>query len=333
MSETQKLLEPFDLHDLHLSNRVAMAPMTRARSGTDRLANEIMADYYQQRATAGLLITEATTISAQANGWRESPGIYTDAMESGWKVVVDTVHEAGGSIFIQLWHCGRASHPSFHNGEQHVAPSAIAINEPYIHTPNGKESHETPRALEADELPGIVEDYRRAAVRAKAAGFDGIEIHSANGYLLDTFLQSKTNHRGDAYGGSIENRYRFLDEVVTAVCGVWPSTRVGVRLSPNGAFNDMGSPDYREQFSYVASQLNNHHLAYLHIMDGLAFGFHNLGQPMTLDDFRKLFSGPIIGNCGLGCAPTGNQEAENILRAVNACRRTANRRWKRSRDS
>ncbi len=199
---------------------------------------------------------------------------------------------------MQFWHCGRASHSSFHGGRAAVAPSAIAINGDYIHTPKGKEAYETPRTLETGELPGIVEDYRRAAERAKRAGFDGVEVHAANGYLLDEFLQSKTNHRTDQYGGSIENRYRLLDEVVAAVSTIWPSQRIGVRLSPNGVFNDMGSPDYREQFSYVARQLDRLNLAYLHVMDGLAFGFHELGEPMTLSEFRLCFHGPLMGNCG-----------------------------------
>lgn len=292
------LFEPFDLYGLALRNRIVMAPMTRSRAGKERMPNALMAEYYAQRAAAGLIITEATTISEQANGWNESPGIYTDAMADGWRQVVDAAHAEGGAIFLQLWHCGRASHSSFHNGEPAVAPSAIKLNGDYIHTPKGKEPYETPRALETSELAGVVADYRRAAERAMHAGFDGIEVHSANGYLLDEFLQSKTNHRDDAYGGSIENRYRLLDEVVTAVCDVWPDHRVGVRLSPNGNFNDMGSPDFREQFSFVAEQLDRHKLAYLHVMDGLAFGFHKLGEPMTLSDFRDVFHGTLMGNCG-----------------------------------
>lgn len=272
--------------------------MTRARAGKERVPNEIMAQYYAQRASAGLVITEATTISEQANGWNESPGIYTDEMVEGWRHVVDRVHESGGTIFLQLWHCGRASHSSFHNGEPAVAPSAIKINGDYIHTPKGKEDYETPRALETEEIPGIVADYRAAAARAREVGFDGVEIHSANGYLLDEFLQSKTNHREDQYGGSVEKRFQMLKEVVEAVLEELPANRVGVRLAPNGAFNDMGSPDYREQFTYAAEQLDAYGLAYLHVMDGLAFGFHELGEPMTLADFRSVFSGPLMGNCG-----------------------------------
>ena len=298
MTSSPKLLETFDLQGLQLKNRIVLAPMTRARAGKDRIPNALMAKYYAQRSTAGLLLTEATTISPKANGWNESPGIYTDEMEVGWKQTTQAVHDAGGFVFLQLWHCGRASHPSFHGGDKHVAPSAIAIDGEYIHTPDGKQPYETPRALEAEEIPGIVRDYRRAAERAKASGFDGVEIHSANGYLLDTFLQSRTNRRTDIYGGSVENRYRLLGEVVRAVAEVWPASRIGVRLSPNGAFNDMGSPDYRQQFTFVAQQLDSFGLAYLHVMDGLAFGFHELGEPMTLEEFRSVFRGPIMGNCG-----------------------------------
>jgi 2,4-dienoyl-CoA reductase-like NADH-dependent reductase (Old Yellow Enzyme family) len=293
-----KLLQPFTLHDLSLRNRVAMAPMTRARAGEERIPNTLMAEYYAQRASAGLVITEATVVSEQGIGWLHSPGIYTDEMVAGWKLVTDAIHGEGGTVFLQLWHCGRASHSSFHNGAPPVAPSAIKLNGDYIHTPDGKQPYETPRALETGEIPLIVADYRRAAERAKDAGFDGIEVHSANGYLLDEFLQSKTNHRTDRYGGSIENRYRMLDEVVSAVTEVWPANRVGVRLAPNGAFNDMGSPDFREQFSHAARQLDRFGLAYLHVMDGLAFGFHELGDPMTLTEFRDLFHGPLMGNCG-----------------------------------
>jgi N-ethylmaleimide reductase len=308
--EPRSLLDEFELHDFKLKNRVVMAPMTRARAGEKRIPNALMAEYYAQRASAGLIITEATTISEQANGWVQSPGIYTNEQTDGWRLVVDALHKKGTPVFLQLWHCGRASHSSFHGGEPAVAPSAIKINEEYIHTPEGKQPHETPRALETDEIPAIVEDYRKAAERAREAGFDGVEIHSANGYLLDEFLQSKTNHRTDAYGGSIENRFRILGEVVEAVSTVWPSNRVGVRLSPNGSFNDMGSPDYREQFTYVIRQLNRFGLAYLHVLDGLAFGFHKLGEPMTLAELRGLVHGPLMGNCGYTL-----ETAEQAIRA------------------
>ncbi len=292
------LMETFQLQDLTLQNRIALAPMTRARAGESRVANELMAEYYAQRSSAGLVITEATTISEQANGWVNSPGIYTDEMVEGWKLTTTAVHEKGGTVFLQLWHTGRASHSDFHDGEPMVAPSAIKIEGDGVHTPSGKKPYEIPRALETAEIPLIVEDYRKAAERAMAAGFDGIEVHSANGYLLDEFLQSKTNHRTDEYGGSIEKRFRILDEVIQAVTSVFPANRVGVRLAPNGAFNDMGSPDFREQFTYVAKELSGRGLAYLHVMDGLAFGFHELGEQMTLSEFRAVFDGPLMGNCG-----------------------------------
>jgi len=293
-----KLLQPFQLGDLALPNRVVMAPLTRGRAGKDRIPNALMAEYYVQRASAGLIIAEATTISAQANGWLESPGVYTDAMQEGWQGVTSAVHAAGGRIFLQLWHMGRASHSDFHGGSPPVSASAVKIAGDGIYTPLGKKPYETPRALETWEIVNVVADYRRAAARARSAGFDGVEIHAANGYLIDQFLQSKTNHRTDDYGGSIEKRARLLREVVEAVSAEWPAGRVGVRISPNGVFNDMGSPNFREQFAYVATMLDRMKLAYLHVVDGLAFGFHKLGEPMTLAEFRSVFHGPLMGNCG-----------------------------------
>ena len=293
------LLSSFDLRGLRLKNRVVMAPLTRSRAGEERLPNVLMAEYYAQRASAGLIVTEATVISKQGIGWLNSPGIYSTEQGEAWKQVVAAVQGNGGKIFLQLWHCGRASHSSFHEAEGlPVAPSAIRLDGDDIHTPAGKQPHEIPRALETEEIPLIVEDYRLAAGRAKRAGFDGIEIHGANGYLIDQFLQSGTNHRTDLYGGSLENRFRFLDEVVRAVLTVWPAGRVGVHLSPNGNFNDMGSPDFRETFLYAANRLSHYQLGYLHVVDGLAFGFHQLGTPMTLAEFRTVFTGPLIGNCG-----------------------------------
>ncbi|MGK7904536.1 MAG: alkene reductase [Hormoscilla sp.] len=291
------LLSPFDLGGLPLKNRVVMAPLTRSRAGVERMPNALMAEYYAQRATAGLIITEAAAISKQANGLLNTPGIYSDELAVAWKQIVDAVHAQGTLIFLQLWHCGRASHRSFQeNGQLPVAPSAIKLNEEYIHTPIGKQPCQTPRALKTEEIPLIVEDFRQAAVLAKRAGFDGVEIHAANGYLIDQFLQSKTNHRTDIYGGSLENRYRFLKEVVESVLTVWSANRVGVRLSPNGNFKDMGSPDFRETFLYAAKQLDPYGLAYLHLVDGLD-NFHELGEPMTLAEFRSVFTGPLMGSC------------------------------------
>ena len=275
-----------------------MAPLTRARSGKDRVPNELMVEYYTQRASAGMIIAEATTISTQGIGWVDSPGIYNDAQVAGWKSITSALRAAGTPVILQLWHCGRASHSSFHGGQPAVSASALKIQGNTIHTPRGKEPYETPRALDTGGIAAVVEDYRRAAERAREAGFDGVEIHAANGYLLDQFLQSRTNQRTDGYGGSVENRYRILKEVVEAVLTVWPAGRVGVRLSPNGDFNDMGSPDFRETFTYAATQLNAYQLGYLHVVDGLAFGFHEQGEPMTLAEFRAVFSGPVMGNCG-----------------------------------
>lgn len=298
MTDTQHLLTPLDLKGLPLDNRVVLAPLTRARAGEERLANALMAEYYAQRSGAGLVITEATVVSAQGNGWINSPGIYTDAQGEAWRQVVDAVHAKGSKIFLQLWHCGRASHSDFHGGDLPVSASAIRLEGDGIHTPLGKKEHEVPRALETHELSGVVADYVAATERAKAAGFDGVEVHSANGYLLDQFLQSKTNQRTDAYGGSLDNRFRLLREVLEGVTAVIGADRVGVRLSPNGVFNDMGSPDYRDIFTHAATQLDAFGLAYLHVVDGLAFGFHKLGEPMVLEDFRKVFTGTLMGNCG-----------------------------------
>ena len=298
-STSPHLLSPVQLGDLSLPNRVVLAPLTRSRAGESRIPNDLMATYYSQRASAGLIISEATVISTQAIGWSNSPGIYNEEQIQGWKKVVEAIHAKGGRIFLQLWHMGRASHSSFQpNGELPVAPSAIAIQGDSIHTPIGKMPYEVPRALETDEIPSIVEDYRQAAEGAKKAGFDGVEIHGANGYLIDQFLQSKTNQRSDRYGGSKENRFQFLKEVTEAILTVWDAQRVGVRLAPNGVFNDMGSTDYRESFLYYAQQLSDYGLGYLHVMDGLAFGFHNLGTPMTLAEFRGVFKQTLIGNCG-----------------------------------
>ena len=299
MSRDSSLLTPYLLNDvLELNNRVVMAPLTRARAGSLRIPTDLMAEYYRQRASAGLIISEATVISEQGIGWIDSPGIYNDEQVQGWKKVVNAVHQEGGKIFMQLWHCGRASHSHFHKGELPVAPSAIKLNGEFIQTPSGKQLYETPHALTVEEIKQIVCDYQAAAKHAMHAGFDGVEVHAANGYLIDQFLQSKTNERTDDYGGDIKKRCRFLGEVLSAVISEVPANKVGVRIAPNGVFNDMGSPDYRETFIHVAERLDKFSLAYLHVMDGLAFGFHDLGEPMTLNDFREVYSGTVMGNCG-----------------------------------
>jgi len=298
-NDAQQLLTPFTLDGLPLRNRVVLAPLTRARAGVERTANALMAEYYVQRAGAGLLIAEATAVSEQALGWVNSPGIYTDAQTAGWRIVTEAVHARGTPIFLQLWHCGRASHSSFRMDRSlPVSASAVKLNGDYIHTPEGKQPYETPRALRLEEIPAVIEDYRRAAQRAREADFDGIELHAANGYLIDQFLQSRTNQRTDGYGGSIENRFRFLRELVETMLTMWPPGRVAVRLSPNGVFNDMGSPDYHEQFLHAARQLARYGLGYLHVVDGLASGFHGLGEPVTLPEVRRVYDRTLMGNCG-----------------------------------
>ena len=308
--KTSILFEPLSIGNLHLKNRIALAPMTRGRAGSERVPNDLMAEYYYQRSSAGLLITEATVISKQGIGWIDSPGIFTEEMVAGWRKVTNRVKATGTPFFLQLWHCGRASHSDFHNGELPVSASAIKLNGDYIHTPLGKKPYETPRALSVDEIKAIVNDYRTAATYAKEAGFSGVEVHGANGYLINQFLDSKTNHRADQYGGSLENRFRFFKEVLKAVLEVWAPEQVAARISPNGVFNDMGGHDFRENYLYVASELENLNLGYLHIMDGLTFGFHEQGEPMTLSEFRPIYKGIIIGNCGYTKEASENRIAE-----------------------
>ncbi|MBU4117218.1 MAG: alkene reductase [Proteobacteria bacterium] len=296
--KTSRLFEPISIGNLHFKNRIAMAPMTRSRAGAERVANELMAEHYFQRSSAGLLITEATVVSPQGIGWHDTPGIYTEEMVAGWRKITDTIKPTGAHMFLQLWHCGRASHSDFHDGELPVSASAVQLNGDSIHTPLGKKPYEIPRALTVAEIKATVEDFRRAAINAKAAGFSGVEVHGANGYLINQFLDSKTNLRADQYGGSLENRFRFFREVLEAVLEVWPAEQVGARISPNGVFNDMGSEDFRETYLYAAKELNTFKLGYIHIMDGLAFGFHNKGEPMTLAEFRPIIQSRIIANCG-----------------------------------
>jgi N-ethylmaleimide reductase len=312
-SNTQPLLTEYTLGDLKLKNRMVLAPMTRARCEVDRVPLDRHVKYYVQRSTAGLIITEGTHPSPQAIGWANSPGIYNDAQKEGWTKVTKAVHDAGSVIFCQLWHCGRASHPDFlPEGMHPVAPSAIAIGEDSgftAHTPSGKKPYPVPHALTVEEIAGVVDDFKTAAQRCKDAGFDGVEIHDANGYLLDEFLQSKTNKREDQYGGSLENRTRLMREVVEAVLTVFPANRIGVRFSPNGNFNDMGSEDNREAVLYAAKILNDLDIGFIHIMDGLAFGFHKIGEPMTSQELRPVFKNTIIANCGY-TRETGNESLE-----------------------
>ncbi len=292
------LFEPFTIGDFELKNRIILAPMTRGRAGHERVPNKLMAKYYEQRSSAGLLITEATVISQKGIGWIDSPGIFSNHMVEGWRLITQKIKPTGTPVFMQLWHCGRVSHSDFHDGEPPVAPSTVKLNGDFIHTPQGKKSYETPKSLSIDEIKTTINDYRKAAANAKKAGLSGVEIHGANGYLINQFLDSTTNLRKDEYGGSLANRYRFLKEVLGAVLESWSPQQVGIRISPNGVFNDMGCDDFREIYLYTAKELNRLKLGYLHIMDGLAFGFHEKGDPMSLEEFRPLYQGTIIGNCG-----------------------------------
>lgn len=256
------LFDPIAVGDLSLPNRIWMAPLTRCRSGASRVPNALMAEYYAQRASAGLILSEATVVSPEGIGYADTPGIWSDAQVEGWRGVTRAVHAAGGRIFLQLWHVGRISHPKLLDGAQPVAPSAIA--------PAGRVSMmrpETPfvvpRALELDEIPRVISDFRCGAEHARAAGFDGVELHGANGYLVDQFLQSKSNARTDAYGGPVEGRARFMLEIVDAVIAVWGPGRVGVHLAPRSDSHDMGDADPARTFGYVAEQLGRRRIAFI----------------------------------------------------------------------
>lgn len=261
------LLSPFKLGDYELPNRMVMSPLTRSRAGVGLAPTEMNVTYYTQRASAALIITEATHVTPQGIGYPKTPGIGTAEQIAGWQKVTDSVHQAGGRIFSQLWHVGRISHPVMQEGGVlPIAPSAIAA-EGELFTGGGMEKFIAPRALETEEIPGIVEYFRAGAENAKTAGFDGIEIHGANGYLLDQFLEDGTNRRTDEYGGSIENRARLLLEVVEAATKIWDANKVGVRLSPAGTFNTMHDSNPAETFGYVAERLGKMGLAYLHVIE------------------------------------------------------------------
>ena len=290
------LLTPFKLGSYTLQNRIVLAPLTRNRTVVDNVPNALMALHYEQRATAGLLISEATQVSPQGLGYPNTPGIHSPEQIEGWKLITNAVHAKGGKIFLQLWHVGRISHPDLQpNGELPVAPSAIAP-EGEVATYTGMKPYVTPRALELAEIPKIVDQYRIGAKNALEAGFDGVEVHSANGYLLDQFLQDNTNHRTDIYGGSLENRARLLMEVMEAVVDVWGSDHVGVRLSPSGTFSSMYDSNRAVTFGYVVKELNRFNLAYLHLVAPRVEGFGSAeDQPdLGADFFRPIFKGTII---------------------------------------
>lgn len=284
-----------------LPNRIVMAPLTRNRAGTGNVPKAMNVEYYSQRASAGLIITEATQISPQGIGYPNTPGIHTREQVKGWEKVIDAVHQRHGRIFLQLWHVGRISHPSLQpNGALPVAPSAIKP-EGSAYTYEGLQSFVTPRALGTDEIHGVIAQYRLAAKNALEADFDGVEIHAANGYLLDQFLRDGTNHRTDAYGGSVVNRARLVLEVTKAVTDVWGGGRVGVRISPVHTFNSMADSQPMGTFAYVADQLNRFGLAYLHVVGNrYGDGWYpvNSVQPFDEGKLRAAFQGTYIGNAG-----------------------------------
>lgn len=256
------LFDPLHLGALNLPNRIFLAPLTRARAGQQRLPNALMAEYYRQRSSAGLILSEATSVTPMGVGYANTPGIWSNEQVAGWKLVTQAVHEAGGRIFLQLWHVGRVSDPLFLDGALPVAPSAIAPAG-HVSLVRPEKPFVTPRALELTELPGIVEAYRKGAENAQLAGFDGVEIHGANGYLLDQFLQTKTNQRTDDYGGPVENRARLMLEVTDAVISVWGADRVGMHLAPRGDAHDMGDANPLETFGHVARELGSRKIAFI----------------------------------------------------------------------
>ncbi|MGJ8545252.1 MAG: alkene reductase [Sulfitobacter sp.] len=296
---TVKLFEPTQVGAFALANRVVMAPLTRNRADDSTgEVSDMHVEYYSQRAGAGLIITEATQISPEGKGYIQTPGIHSEAQVAAWRKVTDAVHAAGGKIVVQLWHVGRVSHVSLQEGgAKPVAPSALSGGGKTF-TQNGFEDTSEPRALALDELPRIVVDYAHAAKMAKKAGFDGIEVHGANGYLLDQFLQTGANKREDAYGGPVENRARLLLEVLEAVTEIWGGDRVGLRLSPFSPANGISDDNPQETAEYVLRQLARFNLAYLHMIEGATGGPRDLAEGQSFDALRDLFAGTYMANNG-----------------------------------
>jgi N-ethylmaleimide reductase len=302
MAEAQDVLfDPFMLGDLQLPNRILMAPLTRSRAQQPGdIPWELNATYYAQRASAGLIIAEATQVSPQGKGYAFTPGIHSDEQVEGWQKVTSAVHQAGGRIYLQLWHVGRISRPELQpNGQKPIAPSAIRPQgaQTFIDETSGMVDVLEPRALASDEIPGLVDQFRRGAENAQRAGFDGVEIHGANGYLIDQFIRSKSNQRSDAYGGSIENRIRFPMLVVDAVVDVWGGQRTGIRLSPTGTFNDMHDADPVATFGTLARRLSESGIAFIEVVEDSFQGNEVDGRPESvISAIRSGFAGTYIGN-------------------------------------
>ena len=301
------LLSPIQLGPLALPNRIFMAPLTRCRASEGHVPNDLNVEYYTQRASAGLIISEATSVSPSGYGYPNTPGIHTEAQVAGWKKITSEVHAKGGHMYLQLWHVGRISHPAYQeDGTQPVAPSSIKPKG-QVFTGTAMEEYVTPRALETSEIPGIVAEYVHGARLAKEAGFDGVEIHNANGYLLDQFLRDGTNNRGDEYGGSVQNRARLTLEVTEAVVGVWGADRVGIRLSPGGVFNDMHDSNPLATFGHLLEELNAFHLAYAHITQVTAQDIaHGAKEGVGPRELRPFWKGAIVSAGGFNWE-TGNK--------------------------
>jgi N-ethylmaleimide reductase len=293
-SDTTDLFSPISVGTLTLRNRMVMAPLTRNRAGEGNVPQDMNVEYYRQRATAGLIISEATQVSPEGVGYPATPGIHSAEQIAGWQKVTRAVHEEGGLIFLQLWYCGRISHPDLlPDNQQPVSASAIRADGEAV-TFEGMKPFVEPRALEIDEIPGIIDQYCKASINAKKAGFDGVEIHSANGYLLDQFLRDGTNKRDDSYGGSIENRARLTLEIVDTVAQIWDSSRIGVRISPDNSFNDIHDSNPQALFNYVAEALSPKKLGYLHVVEGGFMGEHDVDY----DQIRQRFDGVYMANLG-----------------------------------
>jgi len=288
------LFDPVTLGELQLANRIVMSPLTRARAGQERIPNDLMAEYYRQRAGAGLIISEAVSVSPQGVGYADTPGIWSDEQVDGWKKITRAVHDAGSLIVLQLWHVGRVSHPVFLNGDLPVAPSAIAPAG-HVSLIRPKTDYVVPRALQTAEIPGIIAAFRAGAENAQRAGFDGVEIHGANGYLIDQFLQDGSNHRTDAYGGSIENRARLMLEITDQAIAVWGAGRVGMHLAPRCDAHSMGDSNPAATFGYVAAELAKRKIAFICARESQA-------APRLGPQLKTIFGGPYIANQGLTAA-------------------------------
>ena len=299
------LFTPITLGDLALNNRIIMAPLTRCRADAGRVPSEMMVEYYRQRASAGLILTEATSVTPMGVGYPNTPGIWSAEQIQGWRTVTDAVHAAGGKIVLQLWHVGRISDPIYLDGQLPVAPSALKPAG-HVSLVRPKKEYETPRALETAEIAGVIEAYRKGAENAKEAGFDGVELHAANGYLIDQFLQSRTNQRSDAYGGPVENRARLLLEITDALIEIWGAGRVGVHLAPRGDSHDMGDENPAETFGYVARELGKRKIAFI-------FTREKEGEDSLAPQLKQQFGGALIANEGF------TKEQGNAWLAAGKC--------------